>query len=639
MNVAKIFFILKENEKISKEELYKCGAVDKYIEGAISNDVLRETDDSYYVAGDPEALVEYGRLLFEQRNYKAATSVFLCAYVNDYENFNVNFQLLYNAVTDPKPKKSRVFKHFDVVYEKLVEEGKEYDANYYLFLIGNLFGCYNKYNDELAGVFEKYNEKFNNLELKDILKPEEDERCKNENKLRECIFANLYHEVDQLFRVLYIKPSLDDDFKYTFERDIILVWTDAKRYINRKLSEYLNKDEFEEAKKLLDREDLRRSLTKTNEYILRLINSYLTIRDTGIIPTSKYEGDNTFDAIMGNNYKLALELETNRIKEKGIKKDTYLRLMLGKIVNLVEPTKVEEIVEEKVKEEDIKLTDSEKQSLEAKIKTLRSGRILYLLEPMPQEKRDAVREYIKTKGYDKDIRPISVGEEPERRIALRYKPIIEEQYNVKELLDKAKECDAAGEYEESIDNYELILKIGQPKAFTYSRYGRALLHVGRNKEAIDCFKLATILSKTNGDGKYDFTNLIESIECPSTRENRKPKVEVKESEFESKKETVLPDEIIRALVDLCSDGKTKLVDACKQLNMSEEDINCAKLLYAIDCYYIGNDSVGDSYFKQVEKSKAKDERVKKLFRDIQRDKKYYRNRLDSEKSQLVLIKK
>lgn len=639
MNIGKIFFILKEQEKISKEELYECGANDKYIEGAVSNDVLRETDDSYYVAGDTEALVEYGRVLIERRNYKAATSVFLCAYVNDFDNYDVNLQLLYNAATNTKPKKSHIFKHFDVVYEKLVENGKEYDANYYLLLIGNLFGCYNKYNDELAGVFEKYNEKFNALEEKDILKPEEDGRSKVENKLRECIYANLYHEVDKLFRVLFIENPIDDDFEFAFERDLVLVWIEAKKYINRKLSEYLNHDEIEEAKKLLDREDLRRSLTKTNEYILRLVNSYLTIKDTGVIPVSKYEGDNAFDAIMGNNYKLALELETNRIKEKGIKKETYLRLMLRKIVGLIEPDKKEEVVVEEVKEEEIKLTYSEKQSLEAKIKTLRSGRILYLLEPMPQEKRDAVREYIKTKGYDKDIRPISVGEEPERRIALRYKPIIEEQYNVRDLLDKAKECDAAGEYEESIANYELILKIGQPKAFTYSRYGRALLHVGRSKEAVDCFKLATILSKTNGDGKYDFTNLIESIECPSTRENRKPKAEVKESEFERKKETVLSEEIIRTLVDLCSDGKTKLVDACKQLNMSEEDTNCAKLIYARDCYYTGNDYVGDLYLKQVEKSKAKDDRVKGLYNDIKRDKKYYRNRLDSEKSQLVLIKK
>ena len=641
MNVSKIFFILKEKEKISKEELYEYGATDRYIEGAISNDVLRKIDDSYYAAGDTEALVEYGRVLMEKRDYKAATSVFLCAYVNDYTNYNVNLQLLYNNATSQKPKKNHMFKHFDVVYEKLVKDGKEYDANYYLLLIGQMFGCYNKYNDELAGVFKKYNEKFNALELKDILKPEEDGRCKVENKLRECVYANLYHEVDKLFRVLYIENPIEDDFKYTFERDFILVWIESKKYINRKLSEYLTHDEFEEAKKLLDREDIRRSLTKTNEYILKLVNSYLTIKE-GTIPVSKYIGDNTFEAINGNNFKLALELETNRIKEKNIRKETYLHVVLRKIVDLLEHTKTEEIkeeVKEEVKEEIVVLTDSEKKSIDAKIKSLRSGRLLYLLDPMPQEKRDAVRKYIKLRGYDKDIRPLSVGEEPERRIALRYKPIIEEQYNVRGLLDKAKECDEAGEYEEAIANYELIIKIGQPKAFTYSKYGRDLLRVGRSKEAVDCFKLATILSKTIGDGKYDFTDLIESIECHSKKEDRKPKVEVKESEFESKKETILSEDIIAALVDLCSDGMTKLVDACKQLNMSEEDINCAKLIYARDCYYAGNDYEGDLYLKQVEKSKAKDKRVKELYKEIQTNKKYYRNRLDSEKSQLVLIKK
>lgn len=642
MDVGKIFFKLGENEKISRDELYSYGASDEYIEKAIENDVLRQVDD-YYVSGDVDALVEYSDVMLEKNDSKTSASIINCAYAKDFNNYNVNLRLLYRTIASQTPKKYRVYKYFTVVYDKLVECGKRYDANYYLFMIGSLFG--------LADGYEKLYEKFNMLEEKDILLPDVNKETHVKNSLRKSIFGNSYYETDRMYDIVYNQNSFDERYEDTLEKKLVLRWKETKRYINRKLSDCLSSNNIEEAKKLLDKEDDKRSLSKTNEYILRLVNSYLTIQETGIIPKVKYEGNNAFDAIIGNNYKLALELETNHIKAKGIKKETYLYIMLKKIVGLIDSIDVkeeknvqEEVVEVKevtpIKEElpkkKVTLTDKEKQSLDSKFDAIYKGRMVFLLEPMSQEKRDAVRDYIRIAG-NYDISSFSVGIEPERRIVLRYKPFVTERVDLKATLEDARAFYASADYDLAAEYYEMTLKIGKPKEATYGGYGMTLYKLGRRKEALDCLKIATIMSKTEGDGKIDYTDIIDRIEHPVERENRKPRVVVNESEFEDKNE--FNDDIINTLVGLYAEGEINLFDTCKKLNLSEEDTNYVKLIYARDCYYLGNNNEGDKYFKQVEKSKAKDKKVKDLYKEILVNKKYYHNRLDSHKNQIVFIKK
>ena len=650
MNVEKIFFNLRKNGKISKKELYDLGADDDYIAFTLEKELLIQIGDDEYGVGNPHNLLLYGRGLLEEEEYKGANMVFDCAYEADFTDFDVNYQLFYRALKQIKPKRSRIFRHFDIVYKGLIDSGREYDANYYIFLLGNLYGSSDRGKENEPSPFDKYKDKFINLEEEDILLPDSDKFSNYENMIRKNVFSNSYYEVTTMIdnRFVDIKHISFEDL---LEKELLLKWLNRKRDVNRILVSCLKENNIEAAKSLLNREDERRNLSMTNEYILKLVNSYLTIKEKNIIPTAKYNGDNTFEAIDGQNYELALKLEENRSEMHRVERESTLHMMLKQMVDLIDSMKPKNktisnlevyntvsnpitLVKEVVP---TSLTDREMQSIDSKVKELHNGRSIYLLEPMSSEKRNLIRDYV-INMYD-DISAFSIGDETknERRIVLRYKPYVEEKVDIFGTADEAYSLYLEEKYEESAEKYALLLKIGKPRPKTYGRFGKTLLKLHRKSEALDCLKVATILSKEQGD-KYDFSELIEKIEFPIERENRKPKVEVNENEFEDKQDSLLTNELINDIIGLLAEGEFTIEDICKKLGLNEDETNYIKLIYARDCYYLGNDSVGDKYLKQVTKSKKSD-KVKDLYKEMLVDKNYYHNRYNGTGDQLVFIKK
>lgn len=647
MNFDKLFYTLRTKGKISRNKLYEYGADDYYIQDMIDNQIFTQVDDNTYKIDSVDELYYYGKYLLEQKRYGEANSIFICCYITDPTNFNANFQLFYRSLI--QKKKENIFKHFDVVYDYLIENDYASDANYYLYLIGTLYGAPSKYR-----------EKFNDLEEKDILLDEVDGFSIYENTFRKEVIDNSYFKVNSMFDERFEYEDKDDMLlRDMVEKELILKWLVKNRNFNKMLLSYLMENKIDETKSLLDNEDENRFLSTTNTYLLKLVNSYITIKNTGVVPTVKYEGDDVFDAINGNNFKLAIKLVEKYQEDHKLERENTLLIMLRKIDSLIERKKsnidlkplIDEVrkirgedtnidvlisaVEEMRNKVNATLTDKEKQSLNSKIEKLYNGRSAFLLDPMPKEKRDLIHEYVS--GFD-DIASFNIGQDDKRRVVLRYKPYVREYVNIMDTATDARRFYKKGQYNEAAECYELLLKIGKPRDITYGGYGLTLLKLHRKNEALDYLKIATIISKDN-NGKLDYTDLIEHIEYPLDKENKKPKVVVKEDEFEDKNKTTLDEELLNDLIGLTSEGEISLIDACKKLNLSDEDTNYIKLLYARDCYYLDKNNEGDLYFKQVEKSKAKDKRVKALYKEILVNKKYYHNRLNSDKDQLIFIKK
>ena len=442
-------------------------------------------------------------------------------------------------------------------------------------------------------------------------------------------------------------PADEISFEDKVEKEFILKWLFKSRLLHKNSYLLLIQDDFEELKKLLEDEDKHRFLSMTDQYFLKLVNQYLLIKNNNEIPEVKGEGYDTFDAIDNCNYEQALHFLKQHSEDYRIEKDGYLHIMLEKLINLINNKKsniqplIDAVSEMRKKYEikesvSISLSEKEKQSIMSKIDELHAGRSAFLLEPMPKEKRDLIQ---KMASKFNDIAAFSIGQEPERRIVLRYHPFIKEHVDKLDVIKEAKSLYHKGKYEEAAKQYELLLKLGRPRDVTYGMYGLTLLRMHKRNEAIDYLKIATILSKES-DGKLDYSDLIYEIEHPDDRNNLKPRVDIKEEEFKDDNKVTLDEKLLNDLIGLTQEGEISLIDACIKLGFSAVDINYVKLLYARDCYYLGNMQQGDTYLKQVEKSKDKDKRVKDLYKEISIDKKYYSKRLDSEKdNQLIFIKR
>ena len=323
MNFDKLFYTLRTKGEISRDKLYEYGADDYYIQDMIDNQIFTQVDDNTYKIDSVDELYYYGKYLLEQKRYNEANSIFICCYITDPTNFNANFQLFYRSLI--QKKKENIFKHFEVVYDYLTENDYASDANYYLYLIGTLYGAP-----------LKYRERFNDLEEEDILLNEVDGFSIYEYTFRKEVIDNSYFKVNSMFDERFEYEDKDDMLlRDMVEKELILKWLVKNRNFNKMILSYLMENKINETKSLLDKEDENRFLSTTNSYLLKLVNSYITIQETGIVPTVKYDGDDVFDAINGNNFKLAIKLVEKYQEEHNIEKENTLLIMLRKIDSLI----------------------------------------------------------------------------------------------------------------------------------------------------------------------------------------------------------------------------------------------------------------------------------------------------------------
>ena len=196
MDIERVFNIIRKNGKINKSELDMCGATDEFLDEMLENEILIKENDVYKIGNVDEAVL-YGRFLLEERHYNFANTVFICGYLADPTNVNVNFQLMYRNLLNNE--KDNLFKHFDVVYNHLNENNMGTDANFYLFLLGTVYN-----------LPDKYKEAFNEIELDSILLEEIDDFSVYENTFRRYIFTNSYFKVHSM---------IDERFNYENKSD------------------------------------------------------------------------------------------------------------------------------------------------------------------------------------------------------------------------------------------------------------------------------------------------------------------------------------------------------------------------------------------------------------------------------------
>ena len=220
----------------------------------------------------------------------------------------------------------------------------------------------------------------------------------------------------------------------------------------------------------------------------------------------------------------------------------------------------------------------------------------------------------------------------------RYKVMVDEYIDFKELYASAKNDYIAHRYNEALPKFIKLLTIGNPHPAVYGMYGLCLRNMGKKDDAITALTVATGYSKLQG-GDIDFSDAIFDLTHYGYNDpdyEKKPFVDIRNYD---------PDdhsfgrrlEFLDDLIVLVKEGELDLESSFDKLNLSEEDRNYARLIYARDCYYVGSIELGDKYLNIVEKSKSKSSDNLTLLDEVRRNKKFYQNRLDEDRKKLVLM--
>lgn len=280
----------------------------------------------------------------------------------------------------------------------------------------------------------------------------------------------------------------------------------------------------------------------------------------------------------------------------------------------------------------LEISDSEKSFIEKKYELLLNGQGIVLLKQMDKEKRKRIYEIIKE--YP-DMVSFSIGNGKNKQVVLRYKPYIDEYVDVKKLINVGNQAYNAGKYDDCIEIYQQLLKFGEPKAFVYAKLGLSYIKKGQKDMAIDYLTIATELSKEE-DCEFDFTQIISSLKGITGPDEVKPLFRMKEEDFNNDMSNYYNIENIDGITKYILESGLDIDSACKQLELTDEQIDTLKLIYARECYSQGNYEKGDKFLKLVEKSKNKTKFIVDLFEEVRKNKKFYINRATGNPKQMVL---
>lgn len=383
----------------------------------------------------------------------------------------------------------------------------------------------------------------------------------------------------------------------------------------------LSQNRFDEARIYLDiisKADKLGQDCILTERLLKVLNSAESMID--------YKRNNQ---VLDNAEKALEKSQSSSVKQTN---PNSTSVKISEQMTKIESPKIAELSNEEKANSSIETRDSEKEFIESKHELLLNGQGMVLLRPMNNERRKRIHDMVKE--YP-DMVSFSIGEGDNRQIVLRYKPFIDEYVDVKNLINMGNLAYKEGNYDSCIEYYLQLLQFREPKAFVYAKLGLAYMKKWEKDTAIDYFTIATQLSKKE-DGQFDFTELIASLNGLIDKEDKKPRFRMKTEDFDNDVQNQYGIENLDEITSYILKSGLDVETACKELGMTDEQIDIIHLIYARKFYSQGDYEKGDQFLKTVEKSKNKTKFTLKLFEEVRSNKKFYINRVNKDSQKLVL---
>lgn len=457
--------------------------------------------------------------------------------------------------------------------------------------------------------------------------------CYEKNMTDDDAIFSLLKEINKLIKNDFI--SLASVFDILKSHD--------KLRMDEAIRQYLEEQELEEYTFLI-KDLINISLLEQDELFVKPISTLMRLKELDCWDFSQYIEDFLL-AVKYNNLEIA-ECYLNIImesKEKGFLKGDIS--FLEHILNNCYKKEVNEqiVIEEKPlnKQENNSVVESTNLEVSGEVlekdykkivdqkRKLMEEKGLVILGEMVHKDRRGIYDVVNASS---DITCFSVGVGPLKRVVLKYSPYKNKFIDIKGIfpeIDKAKNED---DYETVLAKYKEILYTNNPRPFIYAKIAYLYWKKFYDKETARNYFIAAT-EKARKMGGVDYTNLIFELESTMgsggdmyQKEEYKPFVKMKESEFEDKE--ISDVEKVVKFGEMFNMGYS-IMDIFEMIDFSEEQKCIVLLTLAKEFYYEGNMILGDKHMRMVEHFKNKSEVVKEIFREITEKKKFYQYRKDT----------
>ena len=258
---------------------------------------------------------------------------------------------------------------------------------------------------------------------------------------------------------------------------------------------------------------------------------------------------------------------------------------------------------------------------------------IIILKPMNKERTEFILH-----EADKylDISVFTIIDEGREKIVFKYNDLDYEDFDDKALISEALDDYRNKHYEESLKKQIKILETNvEQKTSNYAMIGLSYMKLQKIDEAIKYLTIANYLCKKKQKNR-DYGDLLLFLKGQIDEDDIKPKIVMKQNDFRNDNIKFYGIKNFDELNTYICESGLDVETACRNINMSEEDINVVKLIYAREYYTLGNKEKGELFLKSYEKSKNKTNKTKSIYKYIQQNKKFYKARFEGEPRQLSL---
>ncbi len=591
-NLRQIYQEVIKGNDLTTKKLNNFGLNSRDLKEFIEKGNLIRVKRGLYALQSANELFFYGKELIHQKKKKEAMICFQKCIEIDPNHHGANFQLFFDCIETKQFEKS--WQYLDILHDPKYLY-YYHDSNFYLYLLLMM--------DKIP---EKYRDTASHFKLEDVEAMVGDKRYRTpfQNKIRKLALNQNFKMANFL---------LKQKGKQKIQNQIIQILLDEDIKVQDKNRNYviqlILEKNYQEIIEFYQERQQKYPLSMAEQYTVLLAKDILKIQNQEkLTPTNQYT-ENLFEAIRENNFKLALKLIES-------KKTNPIYLLLKEIVNLLPSVKEEK--------------DEDQEFIKNKHEELLTQKGIILLKPMDPIKAQKILQI--TIDYP-DIMPFVIHHEKKEQIVLRYKNL-QERFDVSHLSQASQRAYEEQRYEDCIAiSFRILETVDKPKALIYARIGLAYMKKKQTKLAIDYLTIATELSK-NEKENFDFSELIKILKrkkkentSKDSSEEKKVKFKMTQNEFNpTKEQNFYGIHNFEAINQFISNSSFNVDEACEQLNLTPEQIDLIKLIYAREFFKQGKEKTGNLFFKSVEKNKEKTKEIKRVLEEIRKNKKLYQNK-------------